>query len=329
MKLFEVVPQNPVWLGGLKHISAGDEHYMRSSFLPNIMRFFNFVKDSSRNGACYGVFFGKGKTLLLPAPADIVVKRKSEEGWRVLRYKGGIPLIRGSLESYEGIKGFLIKSEAFNKWCRYENLSGDDFLKYGDIMDIDRRTGIKIDREEGIAEEGYLYTQERIRLKDEIKLLFLAKECYKKEGFFGGERNPARVRDASEDYKRSLNEIFSGNVKVKKGNVYRFYLISHTYLDISLEMGSSEKKITLMDLQKRKLDFKVLWLFSGGSEFISGYEKPALNMLIPGTVFVLEALDDGELNKLCQIFSEPSVNRVERFIESGWNSGLLIDEGGE
>lgn len=329
MKLFEVIPQNPIWLGGLKHITAGDEHYMRSVFLPNIMRFFKFVKkEKERKGACYGVFLAKDENLLLPAPADIVGKRKTGGDWRILKLEGRIPLIKRTLEAYETVSGYLIKSEAFNKWIEYKNLSNNDFQKLNDLIDVDRRTGIKIDREEGTAEEGFLYTQERIRLKEGVKLLFLARECYKKEGFFGGERNPATIREVSKNYEKSLKEIFQGSVKVERGKIYRFYLTSHTYLNASLEVSSSEKNITIRDFQGEKIDFKVLWLFSAGTEFISGFGKPALNMLKPGTVFLLEALESGRLNKLCQIFAEPLVNKVERFLDSGWNSGLLISEGG-
>lgn len=328
MKLFEVVPQNPVWLGGLKHITAGDEHFMKSLSLPNIMRFFHFVK-KEKKGACYGVFLAKDENLLLPAPADIVGKRKTGGEWKILKLEGRIPLIRGNLEAYETVSGYLIKSKAFNKWIEYKNLSDNDFQKLSDLIDIDRRTGIKIDKEEGTAEEGFLYTQERIRLKEGVKLLFLAEECYKKEGFFGGERNPATIKEVSKDYERSLKEIFQGSVIVEKGKIYRFYLISHAYLNTSLEFSSSEKNITIRDFKGEKIDFKVLWLFSAGTEFISGFGKPALNMLKPGTVFLLEAVKSGRLNKLCQIFAEPSVNKVDRFLNSGWNSGLLISKGGE
>lgn len=328
MKLFEVVPENPIWLGGLKHITAGEEHFMKSLSFPNIMRLFQFVKKEGK-GACYGVFLAKDENLLLPAPADIVGKRKSGGDWRVLKFEGRIPLIKGTLEAYETISGYLIKSKAFNKWIKYKALSDSDFQKLSDLIDIDRRTGIKIDREIGTAEEGFLYTQERIRLREGVKLLFLAQNCYKKEGFFGGEKNPATIKEVSKDYERNLKEIFQGSVKVEKGKIYRFYLISHAYLTTSLEVSSSAKNITIRDFNGRKVDFKVLWLFSSGTEFISGFGKPALNMLKPGTVFLLEALESGRLNKLCQIFAELSVNKVERFLDSGWNSGLLISEGGE
>lgn len=324
MKVFEIKPLNPVWLGGLKNISAGDEHYITPNFPPNIMRFFKFVKKNGK-GACYGVLFVKDKKVLLNSPADIVGKRKVGGNWKILKYsqKLNCPLIKGTIEAFETASGYLITTEGFKKWEKRENLEDNDLIKLSELYRIERRTGIKIEKEKGTAQERMLYTQERIRLNDNVKILFLADNCYEFEGFFGGERTPAYVREAKE-YQQKINEITEGNVNVEEGKYYRLYLLTHTYVNL-------KGTLTIGDIKDREnaLEFELVWLYSAGSEFISGYRKPAVNMLKPGTVFLLKAKSSGTLNKVCQIFDEPKVSKIEAFLSSGWNTGILVKEGGE
>ena len=324
MKVFEVKPLNPVWFGGLKNISAGDEHYTTPNFPPNIMRFFRFVK-KNKKGACYGVLFLKDKEVLLNSPADIVGRRKTGGNWRILKYdqKLKCPLIKGTIEAFETASGYLITTEGFKKWEERKNLEDKDLIKLSELYYIERRTGIKIEKDKGTAQERMLYTQERIRLKEDVKILFLADDCYEYEGFFGGERTPAYVREAKE-YQEKIKEITEGRVNVEKGKYYRLYLLTHTYVNLN---GT----LTVVDLKykEKTLEFELVWLYSAGSEFISGYRKPAVNMLKPGTVFLLKAKSNGNLKKVCQIFDEPGVSEIERFLSSGWNTGILVKEGGE
>ncbi len=323
MKVFEVKPLNSVWLGGLKNISAGDEHYITSNFPPNIMRFFRFVKKDGK-GACYGVLFVKNGKILLNSPADIVGKRKIGGSWRILEYSQELkcPLIRGTIEAYETASGYLITTEGFEKWEKRKNLEDNDLIKQGELYKIERRTGIKIDKNKGTAEERMLYTQERIRLNDDVKILFLADNCYKYEGFFGGERTPAYVRQADE-YHNEIKEIIDGNIDIVEGEYYRLYLLTHTYVNI-------EKALAVRDLKNEEniLEFELVWLYSAGNEFISGYGKPAVNMLKPGTVLLLRAKSSGTLSRTCQILDEPKVSEIKDFLGSGWNTGILVSEGG-
>ena len=322
MKLYKVIPENPIWLGSLKHIDAGMEHYAKSLNLPNIMRFFNFVKDEKRNGACYGVFLSHKNTLYLPAPSDIVGKRKTGGNWKLLELdeKLKIPLIKGDLGAYENASGYFISFQDFKTWMKGKINEKVDMKQINDFFKTERKTGIKVDIDRGTAEETYLYTQERIRFKEHVELLFLAKSCFRQSGFFGGERNPARIEEVK-DFKEELQILTQGKVNVEKGKVYRLYLLTHTYI-------STLEEITLRDLCYKMCKFKVLWLFSGGSEFISGFRKPAIKMLKPGSVFLLESIQDcTNFGKFIQIFDEPS--GVENFLASGWNTGILVDKEGE
>jgi len=322
VKLYQVIPENPVWLGSLKHIDAGTEHYAKSLTLPNIMRFFNFVKDEKGNGACYGVFLSHENTLYLPTPSDIVGKRKTGGDWKLLKLdeKLGLPLIKKDLGAYENASGYFMSFTNFKDWINGTINKKMDMKKISYFFEIERKTGIKVDVESGTAEETYLYTQERIRFKENVKLLFLTKNCFRQSGFFGGERNPARVEEVK-DFKEEIKTLTQGKVNVEKGKIYRLYLLTHTYTD-------SLKELTLRDFCNNVCRFRVVWLFSSGSEFISGFTKPAIEMLKPGSVFLLEAIQNcTNFERFTQVFNEPK--SIKNFLASGWNTGILVKKEGE
>jgi len=76
-------------------------------------------------------------------------------------------------------------------------------------------------------------------------------------------------------------------------------------------------------------------LFNGGKEWISGFRKPAIQMLKPGSVFILKALQSGSLRRLTYIVWEDLVPVYEskdskkikkkevELHNYGWNFGIL------
>ncbi len=334
MKLFKLRTYNALWLGGLRNITAGEEHMTRAVELPNIMRFFPLVKRNGK-GACRGVFLMKEDTLYLPAPADIVGKRKKGGNWRLLKLvknpfgDGSIeylPLIKGTTEALESAQGHLIAQEDFENWWK-ENISENAQIKpISCFIRKELKPGLKLNKDKGTSEEKMLYFQERMRLLDDVSLVFLADNINEKRTAFGGEKNPAEVEEVNND--KALG-LFEGEVSVSKGSIYRLYLTTHAYSE-ALERG---KELTLKS-DNTRLTFKVLWVYSAGAEFISGRSKegitkPAVMMLKPGTVVVLEAEENGKINKLCQIDEKPSVKEIKGFLGSGWNSGILVEGGVE
>ncbi|MGB9873678.1 MAG: hypothetical protein ACPLRS_01765, partial [Hydrogenobacter sp.] len=140
--------------------------------------------------------------------------------------------------------------------------------------------------------------------------------------FLGGERNPAVVEEI-----KDLPELFSQRAQVKKGRYYKLYLLTHTYI----EEAKEGKEIKLRGIEsKMELKFELAWIFSRGSEFVSGYDKPALEMLKPGCVLMLKATTEGDFSSLCQVLvSEKlfNIDNLKRFNESGWNMGILTEGG--
>ncbi len=353
MKLFEVKASNPIWFGGLKHMTAGEEHYVKSDVLPNIMRFFKIVKPG---GGCFGVLLyeGKRQVFLLPSPADIVGRRKKGGNWRVLelskvdikvceKNKPLLPLIRKSLEGFESAEGYFITHKGLGKWeeiskhdgceSRYKELE-KEIVKVGDLIKREVKVGLRIDKETRTAEDRMLYFQERIRFSKErdVKLLFLTdKDEVRKEYFIGGERNRAYIK-RFEESEHEIFELLDADTEIKKNKHYKLYLLTHTYLENPKEGAG----IILRSIKNQKLlKFQLVWIFSKGSELISGYKKPAIKMLKPGTVLVLKANEQGRFEKMCQVVIGDNLSKStceealngKNFLSSGWNTGILIRGG--
>ncbi len=317
MKLFEVKAQNPLWFGGLKHVLAGEEHYAKVQTLPNVMRFFPAVKDEEGRGKIYGVLIKKGNELYFPMPADVVGRRKTGGDWKLLELKnlgglGYLPVITKTLNSYEGADGYFISYQDFINWLYgFGNFKGVRETK--EFMETALKVGLKINWDLGTAEEGFLYFQERIYLKRDVSLVFLAEDVKGSFFFLGGERNLAEVRELCKELKE-----LKGEVEVNRFKHYKLYLLSHTYFKgEEIKVGG--------------IPFKVIWIYSRGSEFVSGYKKPALEMLRPGSVLILRAKGEGKLKRLCQVEEKPPLKfkGVERFLSSGWNTGILTKGGVE
>jgi len=190
--VFKVSAYNPLWFGGLKRMSGGEEHYLSSLRLPSIMVFFPFVKgrrNKSREGACYGVALGDGSNeLFFPSPADVVGKRKEGGNWRILKFYKDInqPLIKGTLTAFESAEGYLISGNGLKNW-KNGHIQEGDLKKWDDFVATELRVGLKIDKHTKTAEESMLYFQERIRLRRDkntcVNLFFLADGCTEAEGF--------------------------------------------------------------------------------------------------------------------------------------------------
>ena len=331
MKLFKVIPYNSLWFGGLIHTSAGEDHYLSSIRLPTIMVFFPFVKKETQSaneksnweGACYGVVLcDDDGNIFLPSPADIVGKRKKGGGWRILKFidEHKLPLVRGTVEVFESSEGYFITGEGLERW-KGGYLCNNDMREWRTLAETELKVGLQLNKNTGIAEERMLYFQERIRLRDGYFIAFLADECVCNDSFIGGERNPAKVKEV-----KNPKLPFGNRLEIKRNSYYRLYLLTHTYAE-NLRKGKSLKLKEVGG--EREANFEVVWVYSKGSEFVSGYRKPAIEMLKPGTVLLLKAEDEADLKDFVQIHSIPKADKVSYFLESGWNTGILAEGGVE
>ncbi|WP_457599997.1 type III-B CRISPR module-associated Cmr3 family protein [Hydrogenivirga sp.] len=346
MKAYKVRPYNSIWFGGLKHMTGGEEHYLKTEPLPNIMRIFPYVKDKAGKGACHGVFLydETNERFLLPAPADIVGIRKKGGNWKVLNLRkinisacgkeiGLLPVVKGTLEPLETAGNYFITEKGFEIWRKLStkgNCSKNlekELIPYSEVFTTEIKVGLKTDKDKGTAEEGMLFFQERLRFKnDSVKLSFIGNGYADNDKhFIGGERNPADVSEIDR-----LPCFIDENIAIEKDKYYKFYLLTHAYSDLIIPSGN----LVLKDIQTNKVcKFQILWVFSKGSEFISGYNKPALQMIKPGSVFVLKAVENATLSVMSQLaVGESSLSNIEaqglkRFAESGWNTGILTQGG--
>ncbi len=338
MKLFKVKAYNSLWFGGLKHMSGGEEHYLSSLMLPSIMVFFDFVK-KDKKGACYGVALcDDSNNIYLPSPADIVGERKKGGNWRVLKFyenlnlKGKtfqLPLIKGTLKAFENTEGYFITKEGFKEW-KEGNISDKYMKDWNCFAKAELKVGLQINKDTKTAEESMLYFQERIRLKRGVYISFIAENLTSDEGFIGGERNPAKVEEVM-----SVRSLFGNNLEINKGSYYRLYLLTHSYIgsfNMEEEPNHTDIELKLKPVHgNSEANFKVVWIYSKGSEFISGYDKPAVEMLRPGTVILLRAKESAKFKDIVQICNVPNANKIpkDNFLESGWNTGILAKGGVE
>ncbi len=307
MKLYVFEPYDVLSFGGLKHFGAGQTHISRSSFPPPIMRFFHLFEK------VYGVFIKQQDQLYLPAPADLLKERKKEDSTsvRALKLKGEIPFLSGTDKAYESVGDAFISYEDFTKNYvkRRECLC---VYPLEEFIQKEFRVGIGLDKERHIAKESLLYSQEFLRLKNS-HLTVLAEGMQQNiKGNIvpvGGERKVAFLKEEPV-------RLFEGSVRIERGKLYKFYCLSHLYVDGGLKRGKV--------LKISGMNFSLVWLFNKGVEYVSGFAKPFLQMLKPGSVLVLEALASGGFGcQVCQVESTPPEWRYESFLERGWNSGIL------
>ncbi|MFZ8860066.1 MAG: hypothetical protein ACO2PP_06145, partial [Thermocrinis sp.] len=130
----------------------------------------------------------------------------------------------------------------------------------------------------------------------------------------GGERKYAKVKPAEDELINFLKEY----VDIKRDKLYKFYSTTHLYADLKSEIKLNGN-----------IKFKVEWVYSLPPEWVSGYRKPFLYMLRPGTVLWLRALEDGMCERLCQVSSGSEVIKynggTKDLLKRGWNSGILLE----
>ncbi len=306
MKLYLLEPYDVLSFGGLKNFSAGESHIQKSSFPPPIMRFFPYFRK------VYSILLVKGNEAYLPAPADCLVPRKGEEGDPIIAPLKFPPVLEEE-KPYEPAKGFVSVRDFVE---RYANGKGKFALKeLSEFLNTEMRVGVKLSVSSRTSEESMLYSQDFLRFKEDTFLGILASEADRLKSLnkMGGEGKLAKLKG-----KKDLAEFFKKKLTLKKGNIYKLYLLSHAFVEGGIEKGK------VIKIEGK--EFKVLWLHSAGSEFISGFRKPFVEMLRPASVLILEAAEDGGIPRVCQIDSSPSViDRKKSFLERGWNSGIIME----
>ncbi|GAB6065424.1 hypothetical protein JCM9492_05160 [Aquifex pyrophilus] len=271
------------------------------------------------------------KDLLFTAPSDILERGIVGGSYKLAKYDENLGYPYAQTEgAYESVKGKLIYGAPFKNWI----LGKEEGLR---IESIDRfikkepRVGIALDRKSGTAREKHLYFHERLRfgeINKDIKLCFISEKVEVYEGFVGGERNPCEIQE--ELLLEHIEEILFQNLDILPEITYKFYILTHTYISDNLNYRS-KPVISLKDKEGKLCKFKILWLFSAGTEIVSGRGKPFINTIKPGSVFILKALEEcNDFRSPCQIYDYPNVlNTGEQFLKRGWNTGILIKEGGE
>jgi len=306
MKLYLFEPYDVLSFGGLKNFSAGESHIQKSSFPPPIMRFFPYFKK------VYSVLLVKGKEVFLPVPADCLTPRKGEKGDLVIAPLEFPPVLEEE-KPYEPAEGFVSLGDFVEKYAKGKG--GFILKKLSNFLETETRVGVKLSVSSRTSKESMLYSQDFLRFKEDTFLGVLASEPDRLKPFnkIGGEGRPTRLRG-----KWDLPDFFKEEQTVKRGAKYKFYLLSHAFVKEGIKEGANIK------IGGR--EFRVLWLHSKGSEFISGFRKPFLEMLRPASVLILEALEDGTVKRVCQIDSYPEViSEKEKFLERGWNSGIILE----
>lgn len=334
--------------GGLKNFQAGVDTYREPVFPPDIMKFFHIV--DLKEVSPVAVFLKKGAEIYFNVPADLLQPRKGEKGKLKISPLKGIeelpegaltdlqdfeilPFIEKSEEKYEGAKGFLpfnkIKSYfEENKICAdTEDIKGLDFF-----VNFEPKVGLTLNFATFNAEESRLYFTFVIRPKENTSMLVIFKRKNQKgakieEGIYhiGGETRVSKIQKVENG---EFQNFLRGKINVFDGKLYKFYLLSHAYIDGKLEINKT--------LKVGGIDFKLVWAFTKGKEWISGYKKPAVEMLLPSTVLVLKAKGNGLTDRLNYIEAKAKLpiykdkDETELIKEKvclhnyGWNWGILI-----
>lgn len=323
MKLYLFEPYDMLTFGGLRHFGAGESHVQKAEFPPPIMRFFELFQK------VYGVVLYKKEEFYLPVPADCVKQRKGEKA-QAFRLPYGIPpLIKGRrLLSEKGKpSAFEQVKEGFIKWSDFVRVylerSAEEFCLHEleELVKKELRVGIALNKDMRIAQEGMLYSQDFLRLDCQIGLLAENPRERLYYNTLGGERRIAKFVEEKE-----VMEELSEVITIRKDFVYGFYCLSHLFVDGGLEIGK--------EIRVGNLKFKMEWYF-GSSEWVSGFAKPFLQMLKPGSFLWLKPLEEGGTKRLCQVDSKPAVSNIkgklkrewnlDNFLDRGWNCGILAE----
>jgi CRISPR-associated protein Cmr3 len=318
MKLLELTPEDALTFGSLKNFTAGESHYQQTTFPPPIMRFFSLGKEQGLKPLkILGVFIKHQGKLFLPLPADCLKKRK-EKGEKIYVPRWDEELKRPFIEPFE--KGELLNLEQAEGFCSFSDFldhyaKGENFeVKHEEIFQEEERVGVKLNYDNRVSEDRHLYSRIYLRFKNSHIVLLV--EDYINKAFLssvGGERKYAKIKPAEDSFMGFLKE----SVDIKRDKLYKFYSTTHLYADLK-----SEIKLN------RNIKFKVEWVSSLPPEWVSGFKKPFLYMLRPGTVLWLRALEDGMCERLCQISSGSEVIKcnggAKDLLKRGWNSGMLL-----
>jgi len=363
--LLEVKPVDSYVIGGLRNFQAGTDTYRETLTLPDITKFFALL-DLNDFKVC-GVFLKSGNDIYFPIPADFLRPRKGQRGnlklsqlrkVEDLKSREGdvifdiepeyIPYIEEEGDTkYEGASGFI----SFEYLERYfstgelgEKLSTDVIKSISDFVKQELKIGLTLDFDRFAAEESRLYMTFVNRVQKGVKLVALLEQKGNdvKESppngffYFGGETRVAEIKTEPLGGNNLLS-FLEEDLEIKDGNLYRFYLTSHTYISGELEIGR--------ELKVGECEFILDWVFSAGKEWISGFAKPAIRMLKPGTVLILRALESCknikrlhyiESEAFLPIFKEKNAEKsVHNLVRNktnphhyGWNYGILAPYGG-
>jgi CRISPR-associated protein Cmr3 len=340
------------WLfGGLRNFQAGSDTFREPRFPPDIMKFFHLTDLEKLQPVA--VLLKREGDIFFPVPADILQPRKGERGnLKISHLKEReriisqicnkefltdlgegyyLPFVEESRDKkkYEGAGGFI----SFDRLKTYfsegrieattDDLKGVDYFVSSEI-----KVGLMLDFQRFSAMESMLYTTFVNRpqnLDSSLVVIFKGSNSVE-EGFYyvGGETRVSEVKHLKQE---NITPFLQEEIEVKEGKLYRFYLLSHTYIDGELTIGKT--------LRVGGIDFKTVWVFSRGKEWISGFRKPAVQMLNPATVLVLRAKGSGNLKRLTYIESKTCLpifkgrhsQRVEdkevELHRYGWNHGIL------
>jgi len=354
IRLLEVKPIDSYVIGGLRNFQAGSDTYRETLPLPDIIKFFSLV-DLNVFKVC-GVFLKKENTIYFPVPADFLRPRKGESGnlklstlvelESLIHEEGNVvldieteylPYLREEADDktkYEGASGFIALNhlESYFRNGTIEGLKTEDLKPISAFVKQELKIGLTLDFDNFTAEESRLYMTFLNRLERDVKLVALLvekQEAKHPEGlyYFGGETRVAQVKTQKEEPSLSF---LQEEIPIEKGKLYRLYLTSHTYLPEELNIGRT--------LKVGGCEFSLVWVFSAGKEWISGFAKPAIKMLKPGTVLVLKALKECKnLKRLTYIESKAllpvlknknlpkDINnfKEEELHHCGWNHGIL------
>ena len=378
--LLELNPIDNYVIGGLRNFQAGVDTYRETLFLPDIMKFFALL-DLEDFKVC-GVFLRKDGEIYFPIPADFLRPRKGQSGSlklsklkkvEDLKSREGdiifdidpeyIPYIEEKGDTkYEGASGF-ISAKSLEPYFQYgeikQDLKTDSIKSISEFIKQELKIGLTLNFDSFTAQESRLYMTFVNRVVRGVKLVALLKVKEGKENlngesnlkppngffYFGGETRVASVDTKPLEEENPLH-FLNGDMEIKGGNLYRFYLTSHTYLPEELKL---KRKLILGELNGKSKEsgckFSVEWVFSAGKEWISGFAKPGIQMLKPGTVLILRALEDCKNIKrftciqsheyLPILKGRNAPKKVENIVKEeknlcdyGWNYGILAPYGG-
>ncbi len=270
--------------------------------------------------------------------------------------------LKSEKESSEEKQDCIPKKEGTRGWVSFEDIK--PYLEKGTLKDSngsdkikprlstpEMKVGLTLEKGKFTAEESRLYFEfiERLLFPEDtfppkeisLLLLILNKDSNGNvpiEGryyYIGGETRVGKIEPFAGN--ENIRNLFENNaIEITNGKLYKLYLLSPTFIKDGIKIGS---ELTLTDLKGNSATFKVKWVFTAGREWLSGFNKPAVEVLNPGTVLVLEAIKEPpDKNLTHAVFIEQYVPKVikewfkeqpkklnfEKFHQYGYNFGLLI-----